>query len=858
MVAAQRRAISICLLLGVASTARAMDSPPPPYFEDAALDSSGNLWAYSRAEYSDLYRFDGKRWTEQAAPLAKGERAMPAKVVSMTDGGIACMWRLDEHQFAVTRHQGGESRLLGRCEGEISGSGLWATPLADSHNRLWITGQFPRVYRVDAKGVVLAHEITPEELDKPAHAKENYNEIRTAEDGLGRVWVWSESDASNWASLRGVLIFTDEQVELHDLTASLKKGAKILTVARADSRHMWLAVSNDGLYKVDIETLALERQPDPAPKALCCVHELFVHGSDVYAVERGSDNTNALWRQRGGEWRQIIAVFDHHQTSFLPRSWLPIKEGLLASSFQGGPWFIPSEGKPARFSWRTDFPLNNAHSLLRFADEKFFAIGQGGRLFHGALDLPPHERENPRVVQLDTDRQWHLDVVGHPWMIFRDATTKLCEWDGEHWIAHEIPGAAGESVPDFLRRQAPEIRTDAEGRVWVMPRGENRLRVFEVPTGQWQDFADEQDAYLALRGRPPHFLGSHGPENFNFDPQYGVDGQRIAYREGVIDFRYYDGSTWQRFNRAGISGQKGGDSVVGPPWFDSEGRLCGNFRGEKTTWRRDVAGQWSQTAFESHFSEDIWSEGRPQPPKPVPPAGSVTDQPESITVDNLGTTWLTWHGALYRAVPGRCVQVFAPGEVNPFLAGSLVRSAFVDAHGNALLLIAGTTMEVFLLQAKSPPRTTITVEPVGDDGQRLKWQTESAWPVQFRWRLDEGPWRPTEDTTLTLTDLPNGPHQVTVSAQDTQLQMDANPAVARFETHVDSERQVAGLIARLSDPNYNRRKAAVDGLALQPERAVPALRRARETAGEDLRWWIEAALQQIEAAKPPAPSPEKR
>src|ERR1700734_1604588 len=94
--------------------------PPPPYFEDAVQDSQGVVWAYSRAEYNQIYSFNGTQWTDQGAPFEQGHNAMPAKVVKMADGAVACVWRYEDHLLAVTRHLGSESRLLGICPGEIS------------------------------------------------------------------------------------------------------------------------------------------------------------------------------------------------------------------------------------------------------------------------------------------------------------------------------------------------------------------------------------------------------------------------------------------------------------------------------------------------------------------------------------------------------------------------------------------------------------------------------------------------------------------------------------------------------------------------------------------------------------------
>ena len=688
----------------------------------------------------------------------------------------------------------------------------------------------------------MAHEITPDELDSPAKAKSGYNETHAVEDGKGRVWVWSDPSFSGYASLRGVLVFTDEHSELHDLTSSLKKGAEVLAIARADERHMWVAVENDGVYRVDIDTFALERLPDPAPKALCRVHELFVDGGDLYAVQDVVVSGRTLWRLRDGQWTQLISRLDDSQShGSMPRSWLPIKEGLLVQSYPSDPWFIPREGEPARFSWRSGFPMESARAFARFADGTFFAIGNGSRFVHLALDLPPRERQNPRLLDLDSNGGWTLDASGHPWTTLKQTPESISEWDGEKWIAHPVPGG------NFTHPQ--NITPDHEGRIWVNIGGagdHQKTWAFDTAADQWQTFDNTQAAYLAVRDRPPHYLTGR---MFDIDPQYSADRQRIAYRAGAAYVLYYDGSAWQRLNRFQITG-KNEDNAVGPPWFDAEGKLRVNLR-PGMSWRRDEAGKWSEVPFQSHFPTDIWSENTNHTTeKPSPPEGCVTDKPDSIVVDNLGTFWLTWQQALYKCVPGRCVKVFGADEPNPFISGRQLREAFVDPRGNAFLLTASAAMNAFILKPKSaPPRTGLSVEPVGADSVRVRLHADAGQPVQFRWRLDDGPWRLTGDDTLPLYSLPAGSHRVVVSGVDAELQTEAPPVAATFEVKIDPARQIAGFISRLSDPDYAQRNAAVRALALQPDRAIPALRQARETAEGDTPWWIDAALQQIETAK---------
>ena len=93
--------------------------------------------------------------------------------------------------------------------------------------------------------------------------------------------------------------------------------------------------------------------------------------------------------------------------------------------------------------------------------------------------------------------------------------------------------------------------------------------------------------------------------------------------------------------------------------------------------------------------------------------------------------------------------------------------------------------------------------------------------------------------------LADGTHRIEAAALDERLQIDPTPAAAEVTVHMDPQKQLATLIEQLKDPDYTQRDAAVAALVLQPALALPVLQSAREKAGPDQRWWIDAAIQQI-------------
>jgi hypothetical protein len=272
----------------------------------------------------------------------------------------------------------------------------------------------------------------------------------------------------------------------------------------------------------------------------------------------------------------------------------------------------------------------------------------------------------------------------------------------------------------------------------------------------------------------------------------------------------------------------------------------------------DTSGKWTQIPFHSLYPDDIWSEGgnrRGNPMRQTPPEGAVTRNPDFCVKDNVGTWWLTWKGQLYRAIPGLCVAQFGPDEINPFLAHPLLTKVFVDKNGNALFRASSDIDPFLMLRPKEPPpQTAVTFERTEPDSYIAHLDPRTRGAVTFRWQLDGGEWQQGADRNLPLDHLPNGLHTLCVMAMAEGLNIQAQPTVATFSTKIDVARQIAALIAQLGDPNYDRRKAAVAALALQPGRAIPALERARaSSSSEDNSWWIDVALQEARSTVPSTP-----
>ena len=118
--------------------------------------------------------------------------------------------------------------------------------------------------------------------------------------------------------------------------------------------------------------------------------------------------------------------------------------------------------------------------------------------------------------------------------------------------------------------------------------------------------------------------------------------------------------------------------------------------------------------------------------------------------------------------------------------------------------------------------------------------------LSFQWRIDEGAWHDTRELTVRPSDLKDGQHLFEVRAVADGKYIQTLPASVRFSLKADYEKAIRVAIQELRSPDFGRREVAVKRLVSLGQRAVPALRNELTGADEDVRWWIQAALAEIE------------
>lgn len=836
----------------------------------AAQDSTGTVWGIANYGGPGLYRWQENSWRPVSSEGIPSN-ATPTVLTRSPDGAVFCLWNNSGESHTVTRHQGDLSRQFASFTGHLE----YSTRLfVDPKGNIWITENGNQIYRVTPEGKAEVAYTIPDdqfltETRPPRNLRPASAVVSATADQRGRVWFWSESlfPRTGLATLRGVLIFDGEKFQQHPelgqpgpLGRSAQTGqppqiggnpyGRISVIAPADALHMWMAGANDQLYLVDINSLEATPVKSPEPGAFETVQKIFRIGEDTYLIAgmpaqavpelSGGGRSGEVWRvTNGGDWRKVVSGLDSDLSPF-PRSqrnWVSSREGLWLGAFGTGPWFIPARGGETRIiDWRYGYPLDGSERLFQLPDGGLLIISQN----QGSLAVKPAELlaayQSPSNVQtLNPYRELFQAPGGNIFGVLATADNALSEWDGRTWTKYALPQA-------IQAERLATVVSDSVGRVWLLPPPpmQTGVAIFDLQLKTFQTFPTYNDALQAQLPIRKDFRLERKLVQF---PSFTADG-RICYRLAMNFVWYFDGGRWRHWETNEITGAQT-VFLDGPPFFDRAGNLAIHL--QASTWEYTDQKGWQMIAPERGLGMD--AELR-RPPIVHMPSGCSVEHPESVVEDRLGTYWFTSRGMLYRAIEGLCVPQFAPEEHHPFIDLRKLREAFIDPKGNAFLVteFAPNQLEYVIRSARPPlPQTMLraSVDPSGE--VKLHFSTNVEGPAWFAWRMDGGPWSAaTKDSGTTIEGSAAGKHRIEAAAIDARLQIDPTPAQAVVEVHVDTGEQIQALIQKLADPDYAMREKAVAALLRQPAAALPALRSARDKAGPDQRWWIDAAIQQIE------------
>jgi hypothetical protein len=828
----------------------------PAKLRGVGQDSTGQVWAIGYAPSLGLFRWENDKWKSIVVD-GLPSNFQPMAVARGSDGAVYCVWSAGEGTHSLTRHHGTTSKVQAQFIGPLAD---FPKIFGDAHGNVWITEMGPHIYRVTSQGKAECIYTIPDDdyvaFGPTRGPRRMFNPVYATGDALGRIWFWSGGVATrtNLVSLQGLLIFDGESFKSYPHLTGVSY-EKVSALEPDGPEHMWMSLADDRLYQVDTKTLTPAAVLEPEPRAFRYAQRISSAGQETYVVSvsatvpvpepRGEGRFGDLWRLSNAEWKRVVNGLDMRPEILQDpiRPFVATPAGCWVGAYGTGPWFIPAgSGEPVHIDWHYDYPLDGSEGLLQLPDKRLLLVDSTrGSMAANAADLLAAYQSPPGIQTLNPFRPFIQDERGHIWGILYAGDQALSEWDGKSWTPHALPY-------DFINPPRYSFATDSQARIWVLSDRvpcQGPAAVLNASRGNFDFYPDFPTALQAQLPNHPTF---HVEEYPYTAPTFTPDG-RIGYHDRCGRLHYFDGQAWQNWSQQDINGDSRPlASFVGPAFFDRAGNFAVNTQG--ATWEYTPKGGWRPTTSEPGQGTDR-DLGLAHLSPPSPP-GCEFGNPESVARDRLGTYWLTFRGQLYRAIPGLCLPQTSPEEHQPFIDGRTVKSALIDPQGNAFLETYFHTNpvvgEYVIVNARQPlPRTKMCASVDAAGALKLHFDATVKGQAWFTWRVDHDAWtRPTQASEATVSGLANGKHRIEVAAIDERLQIDPTPAAAEVDVHVDNQQQLAALIEKLKDPDYSMRDAAVAGLVRQPALALPLLQSAREKASPDQRWWIDAAIQQIE------------
>lgn len=845
-------------------------------FKDAAQDGTGLIWTIADAEisgekiWSSVFSTDGSAWRLVGCPDAKGQ-PRATRLLSTKDGRVLCLWGSDAEPpgFFVTEHRGTETRRLGTLSHESKKEDWDGEPewLEGRDGELWFLkgNQLSRMARDGTSELVrrLAETELTRPFSKPKSAQEKSRDstpddgscaIHLLADGHGQLWLWGLARNATTRALRYPLLFDGKEWRSLKRIAGLPDTVPAL-VAVKDADHLWCLFANGKLFEIEVTTLHAAQIPAPKLGATETIIELRAAGSDGFVITESEEvrrpgqprrpqGGGEVWRWRQRTWAKLIAGIDD-DGSMGDRPWLHTPRGeFVGRTGSGVFWLPPNSDHPALLDWRQGIGLAKISRTFELPGDRLLLLdftGASVSRFQQIVKLPIELR--PELPYIEAIRPWVKMVQADDaslWYVAADRRNQLRGHEGAGWKDHAFPDGL---APARVGRLA----TDSQNRVWLLPDDKGKATaIFDPKSASWQTYPSLEAAAVAqLPNRAELKLAADWQS-----PIFSADG-RILFSHPSNCVHYFDGKRWRVWDRVVVYAPPL-DHMLPEihPFFSRAGRPSWNYEsidGKVTVEGADDGGS-RKVGFENNPA-DLSRGGHSRPD--LPRGCSVTDA-DSIVADRLGGVWLTARRELYRAAPGVSVRVFAEGQVNPFVDARRLDRVIIAKDGDIYL---GTDElgrgEIFHLRFPSPaPKCAVQAEAVSADTMGLAFSSAEGEGKWFRWRLDGGAWSdPTTEASVTLEALPTGEHRVEAVALDRWLRADPAPASALFTISAGGD-QIARLIRQLAHPDFDQREAAIRILARHPDLARPALRAARESAPVADRWWIAAALTEVESQTP--------
>lgn len=817
-----------CLRLFLLLTAWscAVGEEAPRSIHRMALGEKSSIYAVSGHSPDRIFIYENGTWSGFSA--SQPFRGSPIELCRLHDGRVAALWQTSESQWMLTILQG--KQVVKTLPFSWSPRSR-ARMTGDSKGNIWLLSETPEVLRCHLDSGVWHTFDLRSYFDSTS--KKEWNALHFLEDQRGNQWLWCANTASNYFAMIGLV-----KVEGDKLTAPIAPAGfewkRLLQVAVRDKNSLWLLSRQNGqiawnLMALNLDTHALEEVPGlwPPPFRHTPMGLLPICEGWLLPVNGG------IWQWDHGKWRERLPEDTANFATWYNRvpSYTELDSGVLMA-LTTGLLFLPNEGEAKILDWSQGWNMDGVTQLLPLGGDRFMASASSGvRPPWVQANIADFLKEKPlaEIVEISPWSGWAVDKQDRVFTFLEKKATHLSVWENKAW--RKIP------LPDNLNTSfSYHLKLDTQERLWVFPDTDDDMPVAILSSDlkTWETAPDYRTA-LVRQGQD---LEGFAEDLDWLRPITGPHGQ-IAFRTHNWKIMHWDGQQWNTWTLTDInsSGKKG--DRVSTPFFDEEGRLCVNTLYSDFTQKLEKNRTWVSTAKQPG-PKDKWTENTAQTTSLALPDDFRPHNlnARGVATDNLGRVWAVGDSTLFKYYKGRTVRVFDDTKLHPFIKNPSISTVRVDRFGDTWIQVGPHSTHHVRLPAQpvSTPELTLLVDKSG-------LATLQSLPQgMIEWRWGEGEWMELAPGERDLGFIPAEIKAVEFRIFNEQLDF-LGLITKKVAIKISPAEQRAHWIEVLQTGPDIQRNFAIESMASQPEKSIPALEKALTKSNS---WWLQAALQECQ------------
>jgi hypothetical protein len=862
-----------------------IQAPGPRTFRDFIVEADGSVVGFSDA-FSQPYR--AYRW--------RAGKWSPAYNIQLDGTVCDAVQAPDGKWYVLSLRSPNESQLY-RYDGSsfaqiatIAGNLILGTIHPSSDGTVWVAANGLMLYGVK-DGKTIAHELFPGSQTVSAAFVSLFS-LQAPGHGL---WFWPQADNRVYSfnelfAAKGFQVYNDKQWR-----TVLPPGGRIDGAVMIDSKAILCAARDKGMFSISLSDGSIKELNWTLPEKESCEFLHKTSSNHVLAITARPAAQSALLQNsdvghgklvvfKNGSARVLLDGIDgNERIEWRPgpfvngRPVVDTPQGTFIATVGRGIVFIPSDASRARrLDWHFNIPTPNVIRMrvrdnLLYLLDRFtgLAIVDWTKLLR-TPDESQKGRWNVYTIAAEPVAEPAAAPDGAIWWLDRSKLPgQLNCWRDGKLTSVPLEGSGFNGL-------GQSTAADAQGGIWLIPQSPF-APVARFQHGTWSTFINADAAWksMALEQKDNPSYGF--VDGCSACPVFGGNG-RVAYRDSSSSIHYRDGIAYQDtisrthyFDGAEwhTNPLPNGISSSAPLSFDKGvlviRDLGRNYQLLEDKWQLlpgQIPGSFGvETPFAAMAA----------------PASFPGDRSRCriFIRDKTNTLWAGNPEELYHGVDDAWVRF--PTIGTPLSAAAYLTRILTDGSGDLWFVLNNGPFSQLvryhdggkapIIQWAAPPPAvskTARTEFYCRVSQRKNGSTI------LRYRIDERDWRQISSTAarrqIVVENLPDGMHKVEVRAYDETLRssqlLTSKFEVRRTPVHTQStgvktpqplkssvevrrnyDSEIKALIQQLRDSN--KRESTARALVSIGRPAVPALTSQNEKADAQLRWWIQAVLDEI-------------